>query len=117
MHTLHLKTKDDNERCISNAIRTPKVKICVGTDYVGWPEIEQNACELECLVELGMSPMRAIKAATSQAAEMLEKSDDIGAVKSGLLADLIAVDKDPSQDITELQRVKFVMLGGKVIKQ
>ena len=117
MHSLHLQTKQDNERCISNAIRTPGVKICVGTDYVGWPEIEQNACELECLVELGMSPMRAIKAATSCAAELLEKSDEIGSIKPGLLADLIAVDNDPSRDITELQRVRFVMLGGKVIKQ
>jgi imidazolonepropionase-like amidohydrolase len=61
--------------------------------------------------------MDAILAATREGAELLGASDDIGSVQAGRYADLIAVEGDPLVDITELQRVRFVMKGGEVLKQ
>jgi len=64
----------------------------------------------------GLTPVRAIQAATSINAEVLGWEDQIGSVEKGKYADLVAVSGDPLADITELQRVKFVMKGGKVIR-
>jgi imidazolonepropionase-like amidohydrolase len=64
----------------------------------------------------GLTPMEALRAATSSAADLLDWSDEIGAVEAGKSADLIAVQGDPIADITILQHVKFVMKGGPVIK-
>jgi imidazolonepropionase-like amidohydrolase len=64
----------------------------------------------------GLTPLRAIEAATAINAEALGWQDQIGSIDKGKYADLIAVSGDPLADITELQRVKFVMKGGKVIK-
>ncbi|HEX9610677.1 MAG TPA: amidohydrolase family protein, partial [Gemmatimonadales bacterium] len=91
------------------------VKIAMGTDVGGfpWTEIHQ-ARELQYYVEYGMTPMQAIKSATSVAAELLGQERSLGAVAPGLLADLVAVRGDPLRDITELQRVRFVMQGGVV---
>jgi imidazolonepropionase-like amidohydrolase len=91
------------------------VKIGVGTDYVGWPA-DYSAREFAELVKLGMTPMQAIMAGTKVNAEMLRKENEIGTVEVGKLADLIAVKGDPLKDISELQRVKFVMIGGKLVK-
>ena len=91
------------------------VKIGVGTDYVGWPA-DYSAREFAELVKLGMTPMQAIMAGTKVNAEMLRKEKEIGTVEVGKLADLIAVKDDPLQDISALQRVKFVMIGGKIVK-
>jgi imidazolonepropionase-like amidohydrolase len=91
------------------------VKIGVGTDYVGWPA-DYSAREFAELVKLGMTPMQAIQAGTKVNAELLKKENEIGTVEVGKLADIIAVKGDPLKDISELQRVKFVMIGGKVIK-
>ena len=91
------------------------LKIGVGTDYVGWPA-DYSAREFTELVKLGMTPMQAIQAGTKVNAELLHKEKEIGTVEVGKLADLIAVKGDPLKDISELQRVKFVMIGGKVIK-
>jgi imidazolonepropionase-like amidohydrolase len=63
-----------------------------------------------------MSPTRAIQSATMINAEALAWQDQIGSIEKGKFADLIAVSGDPLSDITELQRVKFVMKGGKVVK-
>jgi imidazolonepropionase-like amidohydrolase len=63
-----------------------------------------------------MTPMQAIRAATVNAADMLGWSDDVGAVTPGLYADLIAVAGDPLDDVTELERVRFVMKGGEIYK-
>ena len=73
--------------------------------------------ELELLVDYGMTPVQALKAATSVAAKALHMDDKIGYVKAGFLADLIAVDGDPTHDIKSLRKVKLVMKGGVVHKQ
>lgn len=87
------------------------VKIGVGTDYVGFP-VEQGAREFALLVEAGMTPMQAIQAGTRVNAELLGWEDRIGTIEVGKLADLVAVPGDPLADISELERISFVMLGG-----
>jgi imidazolonepropionase-like amidohydrolase len=93
------------------------VKIVLGTDAGGfdWRELNE-AKEFEYYVNYGMTPMQAIRSGTSSAAELLDWSDKMGAVEAGKWADLVAVSGDPLQDITELQRVKFVLKSGFVIK-
>jgi imidazolonepropionase-like amidohydrolase len=63
-----------------------------------------------------MSPSQAIQTATTVAAEMMGWQDRIGSIEKGKFADIIAVSGDPLKDITELERVKFVMKGGQVIR-
>ena len=90
------------------------VKIVLGTDVGGFPWTQVNqAKEFEYYVQYGMTPMQAIKSGTSLAAELLGQPD-LGAVAPGMYADLVAVSGDPLKDITELERVKFVMKGGVV---
>jgi imidazolonepropionase-like amidohydrolase len=93
------------------------VKIVLGTDAGGfdWRGLNQ-ALEFDYYVKYGMTPMQAIHSATTTAAEMLGWSDKMGTVEAGKWADLVAVSGDPLKDITELQRVKFVMKGGAVFK-
>lgn len=91
------------------------LKIGIGTDYVGWPA-KYSAREFEELVSIGMTPMQAIMAGTKVNAELLKREKEIGTVEVGKFADIIAVKGDPLKDITELQRVKFVMIGGKTVK-
>ncbi|MFQ5792204.1 MAG: amidohydrolase family protein [Acidobacteriota bacterium] len=92
------------------------VKIVFGTD-AGGVEHGTNAREFELMVGMGMDPMRAIQSATSVAAELLRKEGEIGAVKEGHLADLIAVAGNPLENVKLLQDVPFVMKGGQVIKE
>ena len=73
-----------------------------------------NAREIEMMVDYGMPAVAALEAATSVAGRVLHM--DIGQVKPGMLADLIAVDGDPTQDIHAIRKVKFVMKGGTVVK-
>ncbi len=91
------------------------VKFGLGTDDVGWPP-NYSAREFGEYVKLGMTPMQAIQCATKVNAEILKKENEIGTIEVGKLADIIAVKGDPLKDISELQRVKFVMIGGKVVK-
>ena len=106
------------EKAVSMAVATKGLKILVGSgvDSDPFPHgIQAN--EFEWLVKrAGMTPARAIQAGTMNNAEMLGWQDRIGSVDKGKFADLIAVSGDPLADITELQRIKFVMKGGKVIK-
>jgi imidazolonepropionase-like amidohydrolase len=93
------------------------VKIALGTDAGGfdWKELNQ-AKEFEYYVNYGMTPMQAIRSGTVVAAELLGWSDKMGTIEAGKWADLVAVTGDPLKDITELERVKFVMKGGVVFK-
>ena len=92
------------------------VKIVFGTDMGGIPWTEPIAQEFPHMVELGMSPMDAIKSATTRAADMLEMSGQVGVVAPGAYADIIAVPGDPLKDIQELGKVQFVMKDGKVFR-
>jgi imidazolonepropionase-like amidohydrolase len=101
-------------RAFARAVRKG-VKIALGTDVGGFPWTEINqAKEFEYYVQYGMTPMQAIQSGTSVAAALLGQEQSLGAVAPGLYADLVAVAGDPLRDITELQRVKFVMKGGVV---
>jgi imidazolonepropionase-like amidohydrolase len=92
------------------------VKIAFGTDAAVFPHGE-NAKEFVYMVEAGMTPLDAIRAATLAAAQLLGKQDELGAVEPGKLADLIAVEGDPLADASALQRVRFVMKEGVVYKR
>jgi len=93
------------------------VKIALGTDAGGfdWKELNQ-AKEFGYYVNYGMTPMQAIRSGTVVPAELLGWSDKMGTIEAGKWADLVAVSGDPLKDITELERVKFVMKGGAVFK-
>ena len=91
------------------------VKIVFGTDVGGFPWTELNeAKEFAYYVQYGMTPMQAIRSATSLAAELLGEQGRLGAIAPGMYADLVAVAGDPLRDVTELERVRFVMKGGAV---
>jgi imidazolonepropionase-like amidohydrolase len=92
------------------------VKMCFGGD-VGVYTHGDNVRELEIMIDYGMKPAAALVAATSGNAAYFRQAERIGRVKPGLLADLIAVEGDPSANIRALRQVKFVMKGGKVFKE
>ncbi|HEY2510086.1 MAG TPA: amidohydrolase family protein, partial [Polyangiaceae bacterium] len=92
------------------------VTICSGSD-VGVFSHGDNARELELLVDYGLSPADALRAATSVNAKMLHLDDRLGAVRVGFLADLIAVEGDPTERIDALRHVRLVMKGGKIFRR
>jgi imidazolonepropionase-like amidohydrolase len=92
------------------------VKIAYGTDMGGIPWTEPIAQEFPRMVGFGMSPMDAIKSATSRAADLLEMQGQIGVVAPGAYGDIIAVSGDPLRDVKVLESVQFVMKDGSVFK-
>ena len=112
------KMVDLERQAFGEAVRRGLVPyISYGTDAGGYAWTENQAKELDYMVRYGMTPMQAIKSATSTAARLLDQSANLGAVTEGRFADLVAVAADPLADITELQRVRFVMKGGTIYKQ
>jgi len=110
-----LEIEPHARRSIQMAIRAG-VNIAFGTDAGVFPHGE-NAEEFRLLVQAGMTPMQAIQSATLQAARLLGVERELGTIEPGKLADLIAVQGDPLQDITRLKHVDFVMKGGVVYKR
>ena len=99
------------------ALTIPDLKTVLGTDAVAGAH-GRNAEELIFHVqEGGQSPMDAVISATSLAAESLGMANEIGTIDVGWIADIIAVEGDPSEDIEALQRVRFVMIGGRAVWQ
>jgi imidazolonepropionase-like amidohydrolase len=92
------------------------LKIVYGTDIGGMPWTEPIAQEFKRMVDFGMSPVNAIQSATSRAADMLDMKGEIGVIAQGAFADVIAVKGDPLKDVTELERVRFVMHDGSIFK-
>jgi imidazolonepropionase-like amidohydrolase len=90
-------------------------KIANGSD-TGIAPFGTEARNLTCYVRFGMTPMQAIRSATAVAAEMVGWQDRVGALRAGLFADAIAVAGDPTEDITVLESVPFVLKGGAVVK-
>jgi len=91
------------------------VKVAFGTDAAVYPH-GLNAGEFHVYVKLGMTPLAAIQTATINAADLLGWKDKVGALETGKWADVVAVDGDPTKDVTTLEHVKFVMKAGAVYK-
>ena len=91
------------------------VKVAFGTDAAVYPH-GLNAHEFAVMVKLGLTPLQAIQAATVNAADLLGWQGKVGSLEPGTWADIVAVDGDPLKDVTTLERVKFVMKGGDVVK-
>jgi imidazolonepropionase-like amidohydrolase len=102
------------------------VKIALGSDAGAFPWSENPLREIATMVDYGMTPTAAIRAATSVAARLLDPicpaemkqcpRSDVGVVAAGRYADLVAVAGDPTKDIHELEKVTFVMKGGVVVR-
>ena len=92
------------------------VKIAYGTDAGGYAWTENQAKEFSYMVRYGMPAMQAIQSATTVSADLLERNADLGSIEAGKFADIIAVSGDPIKDISELERVKFVMKNGEVYR-
>jgi imidazolonepropionase-like amidohydrolase len=91
------------------------VKVAFGTDAAVYPH-GLNAHEFAVMVKLGLTPLQAIQAATVNAADLLGWSGKVGSLEPGAWADIVAVEGDPLKDVTTLERVKFVMKGGEVVR-
>ncbi len=114
--------KRDRERASEHEVSFKKalkagIKIAFGTDMGGIPWTDPIANEFTYMVKFGMSPMEAIKSATSSAADLLEKQGELGVIAPGAYADIIAVQGDPLANVEALKNVNFVMKDGTVFKQ
>jgi imidazolonepropionase-like amidohydrolase len=107
----------DLERIAFGKALKKGVMISYGTDVGGYAWTENQAQEFAYMIRYGMSPMAAIKSATSVAAQLLGQSENFGTIEPGKLADIVAVKGDPISDISELTRVSFVMKGGAIYKR
>jgi imidazolonepropionase-like amidohydrolase len=93
------------------------VKIAFGTDAGGFTWTVNPAKEFAYMVKWGMTPAQALRSATTSAAELLGWSDQVGSIEAGKFADIVAVPGDPLADVSQLEKVDFVMKGGKVYKK
>ena len=122
-----LRAQDKNDEYIKNTrgkflaavgrAHKAGVKVAVGIDLGGWmtdPVVFVR--EMTVLVEAGFTPMEAIQAGTRVGAELLRWDDKLGTVQAGKLADLVAVPGNPLEDMKALEKVDFVMMGGRVVK-
>lgn len=122
-----LRAQDKNDEYIKNTrgkflaavgrAHKAGVKVAVGIDLGGWmtdPVVFVR--EMTVLVEAGFTPMEAIQAGTRVGAELLRWDDRLGTVQAGKLADLVAVPGNPLEDMKALEKVDFVMIGGKIAK-
>ena len=91
------------------------VKIAYGTDAGVYPH-GWNGKQFFHMVKWGLTPMQAIQAATVNAADLMHWKDKVGSIKTGKFADIIAVKNDPLKDVKSLEKVQFVMKGGKIYK-
>ena len=96
--------------------RTAGVKIAFGTGVGGTVPWGDQLGEFPRLVQLGMTPIQALRAATSSAADLMGWQDRVGSIEAGKFADFVAVQGDPTTDITEMEKIKFVMKGGVVVR-
>jgi imidazolonepropionase-like amidohydrolase len=94
---------------------TAGVKIAFGTDAGVYPHGD-NAKQFHYMVKFGMSPAAAIRSATSSAADLIDRANNVGTLEAGKYADLIAVTANPLDHVEVLEHVAFVMKGGKVYK-
>ena len=92
------------------------VTICMGGD-VGVFKHGDNAREMEMMVDYGMKPIDVLRSATSVNAAVFGYAGKIGSIKTGLLADMIAVEGDPTVDIKNIRKIKMIMKGGKLVKE
>jgi imidazolonepropionase-like amidohydrolase len=114
-HKYMQETLERTRQNISTA-RELGVRVANGFDPSSAEAHGKNARELIAMTKLGMSPLEAIHAATTNAAELMGWQDKVGSIETGKYADIIAVSGDPIADIGELEHVKFVMKGGVVVK-
>jgi imidazolonepropionase-like amidohydrolase len=98
-------------KCVKAGVRLP-----FGTDSGGYPHAMAGR-QFAYMVRYGMMPLEAIRSATSVAAELMGWEDRVGSLAPGKLADLVAVDGDPLEDVALLERVAFVMKGGEVVRE
>ena len=111
--TVWLQMRDIHEQTFRNALKAG-VKIAFGTDVGGFDWRINPAKEFTWMVKYGMTPEQALRSATVVGAELMGWSDRLGTVEAGKLADIVAVPGDPTQDVTRLEQVRFVMKNGVV---
>src|SRR5438105_6442825 len=102
-----------HEKTFRRAMKTG-VKIAFGTDAGGFAWTVNPAKEFAYMVKWGMTPAQALRSATTSAAELLGWSDQVGSIEAGKFADIVAVPGDPLADVSQLEKVDFVMKGGKI---